>query len=90
MKLNFKQMEVIAGISDKNTYLQDVRESFANIVYRMGNGIACLELARKIYNSDGDEEYTDNEVKIIRQMSHTCTPQFIESINRMLNKEEEK
>lgn len=80
-------MQIIAGIADKNLYLQDVRESFGNVVYRMGNGIACLELARKIYNSDGDEDYTENEVNIIRKMAQTCTPQFIESLNLMIDKE---
>lgn len=84
MKLNFKEMKILAGIADQNSYLQDVRETFADVIYRGCNGIAALELARKIYKSDGEEDYVDNEVKLIRQAASLCTPQFIESINLMM------
>lgn len=88
MKLNFKGMKIRAGIADKNCYLQDVRETFADVIYRGCNGIAALELARKIYRSEGEEDYTDDEVGIIRQAASVCTPQFIESINEMIKEEE--
>lgn len=88
MKLNFKEMKIRAGIADKNCYLQDVRETFSDVIYRGCNGIAALELARKIYKSEGDEEYTENEVELIKQAASVCTPQFIESINEMIKEEE--
>jgi hypothetical protein len=88
MKLNFKEMKIRAGIADKNCYLQDVRETFADVIYRGCNGIAALELARKIYKSDGEEEYTEQEIGLIRQAASLCTPQFIESINEMIKEEE--
>lgn len=87
MKLNFKGMKIRAGIADKNCYLQDVREKFADVIYRGCNGIAALELARKIYRSEGEEDYTDDEVGIIRQAASVCTPQFIESINTMIEED---
>lgn len=87
MKLNFKEMKIRAGIADKNCYLQDVRETFADVIYRGCNGIAALELARKIYRSEGEEDYTDDEVGIIRQAASVCTPQFIESINTMIEED---
>lgn len=87
MKLNFKGMKIRAGIADKNCYLQDVRETFADVIYRGCNGIAALELARKIYRSEGEEDYTDDEVGIIRQAASVCTPQFIESINTMIEED---
>lgn len=87
MKLNFKEMKIRAGIADKTCYLQDVRETFADVIYRGCNGIAALELARKIYRSEGEEDYTDDEVGIIRQAASVCTPQFIESINTMIEED---
>lgn len=87
MKLNFKEMKIRAGIAAKNCYLQDVRETFADVIYRGCNGIAALELARKIYRSEGEEDYTDDEVGIIRQAASVCTPQFIESINTMIEED---
>lgn len=87
MKLNFKEMKIRAGIAEKNCYLQDVRETFADVIYRGCNGIAALELARKIYRSEGEEDYTDDEVGIIRQAASVCTPQFIESINTMIEED---
>ena len=87
MKLNFKEMKIRAGIADKNCYPQDVRETFADVIYRGCNGIAALELARKIYRSEGEEDYTDDEVGIIRQAASVCTPQFIESINTMIEED---
>lgn len=89
MKLNFKEMKIQAGIADTNCYLQDVRETFADVIYRGCNGIAALELARKIYRSEGEEDYTDDEVGIIRQAASLCTPQFIESINEMIKEDKE-
>lgn len=80
-------MKIRAGIADKNCYLQDVRETFADVIYRGCNGIAALELARKIYRSEGEEDYTDDEVGIIRQAASVCTPQFIESINTMIEED---
>lgn len=88
MKLNFKEMNISAGVSGRNHYLQDVREAFADVIYRGCQGIAALELARKIYHSEGDTEYTEQEVNIIRQASRMCTAQFIESIERILTNNE--
>lgn len=87
MKIDFKNMKMMAGISDENSYLQDVRESFANVIYKGMNGIAALELARKIYHSDGTEEYTDEEINMIRNASYLCTPQFIESVTKSIEKQ---
>lgn len=84
MELDFKNMKMKAGISEKDSFLLDVRESFANVIYRGCNGIAALELARKIFNSDGREDYSEAEIELIRNASALCTPQFIEAIENMI------
>lgn len=85
--LNFKEIKMYTGIAKKDYLTHDLRETFADIIYRNCNGIAALELARKIYNSDGEAEYNEREVQLIRQVANQCTPQFIDGVNEMLDKE---
>lgn len=89
MKINFKDIVFYTGISRKEEIHRDVSESFADLMYKKSNGIAALELSRKIYNSEGEADYTEREVEMIRQVSEMCTPQFIEAINNVINKEEQ-
>ena len=83
--LNFKEIKMYTGVAKKDFFTQDLRETFADIIYSNCNGIAALELARKIYNSEGDTEYDEREIQLIRQVANQCTPQFIEGVNEMLN-----
>lgn len=85
--LNFEKIKMYTGVAKKDFFTQDLRETFADIIYRNCNGIAALELARKIYNSDGEAEYNEREVQLIRQVANQCTPQFIDGVNEMLDKE---
>lgn len=80
MKLNFKELKCYSGLSRNEETVEDVRESFANAIYDCGQGIAALELARKIYNSDGEEEYSEKEIKLIRLYSNLGNPRFIEGL----------
>lgn len=85
--INFSRMKIFTGMSHRESIEQDVRETFADVIYRSCPGIAALELARKIYHSEGDTEYTEQEVNIIRQASRMCTAQFIEAIEQLINSE---
>lgn len=84
MKINFEEVKFYFGVNKKDCFIQDVREQFADIIYRNGSGIASLELARKIYNSKDSEEYDEREIELIRQTALLCTPQFIEAIEELL------
>lgn len=85
MKLNFKELHVFNGLSRATEAVEDVRELFADAIYSAGNGVAALELCRKIYNSDGEEEYTDREVELIKQYASLGTPRFIDAVMTMID-----
>lgn len=90
-KLNLKSLLVSTDISRKHCEHVDCRESFANILYQNGNGIALHALALKIYNSDENTEYTDEEVGLIKEHANAfCKPFFIDAINRAIENQPEK
>lgn len=83
-RINFEKLLIYTSIAHKESIEQDVRETFADVIYRTCPGIAALELARKIYHSEGEEVYNEQELNIIRQASRMCTAQFIETIEQLL------
>lgn len=86
IKLNFKQFSVPTGISRKNRQTGDARESFANMLYLNVNGIRAHALAMKIYNSEGEESYSPEEVKLIKEVAEKlCAPNFIDGLMEQLN-----
>ena len=86
IKLNFQQFSVPTGISRKNRQTGDARESFANMLYLNVNGIRAHALAMKIYNSEGEESYSPEEVKLIKEVAEKlCAPNFIDGLMEQLN-----
>ena len=84
-KLNFRQFTVPTGINGKNTRTGDARESFADIIYMNVNGIRAHALAMKIYKSEGAEEYTDAEVRLMEELAERyCTPAFIDGLRAQI------
>jgi hypothetical protein len=64
----------------------DVRESFADMIYNNVNGIKAHALALKIYESEGEADYTDDEVKLVRIVAERlCVPGFIDGLNEQLD-----
>lgn len=90
MKINFKEIKVYQDIamSEDLAVIIDIRKEFANIMYQSGNGISSLNTALKIYRSDGEEEYTEEECREIRNAAAVCRPMFLNSINMILDKED--
>lgn len=86
-KINFKAVEVCLDIQGDNKTTQDVSKDFSNLIYQYGKGIESHALALKIYNSKGEEEYSEDECSIIVQTANTCAPFFIDAINNILNNE---
>lgn len=66
MRIDFKHFTVPTGINGLHKQTGDARESFADIIYTMVNGIRAHALAMKIYKSDGAVEYTDDEVRLMK------------------------
>ena len=88
MKIDFSKLPCWVDIRKAAKMELDVRYEFSNAMYLRGNGIEMAALAMKIYNSKGEEEYTPFECSIISEFAKTLTPMFSDSINEILNKDE--
>lgn len=82
--IDFKNIVVYTDIAKREQRTLDARESFANVLYQGGVGIAAHALAMKIYQSDGALEYDDKECALIKQYAESCQPFFIDAINTLL------
>lgn len=90
VKLNFQRFSVPIGIDKKNRQIGDARESFANLIYLNVNGIRAHTLAMKIYQSDGETEYSPDEIRLIKEVAERmCTPNFIDGLFEQIDKEQD-
>lgn len=86
MILNFKEFKAYTDIKHTQMRTADVREQFADMIYRNANGIRALILAQKIFQSTGAEEYTPEQVQMIKQVANSlCLPPFIEGLTEQIN-----
>lgn len=84
-KVNFEAFAMPGGIANRKQVTGDVRESFADTIYNNFNGIAAKVLAEKIYKSQGETEYNDKEVEMMRLAADNfCQPRFIDGLNMAL------
>ena len=85
-KINFSSLSVRTGIGSDQTTQIDIKESFANMLYIQVSGIVALVLAQKIYKSEGDEEYDDNEYDLIMRVANSmCVPAVLEALSSINN-----
>lgn len=86
MKIDFQHFNVYLSVTRKETRPMDVRETFADMIYNNVNGIKAHALALKIYESEGEADYTDDEVKLVRVVAERlCVPGFIDGLNEQLD-----
>lgn len=84
--INFKEFGIYTGISRKDRQIGDARESVANILYLNVSGIRAHSLALKIYQSDEETQYSDDEVRLIQEVANQyCLPNFIDSLNDIID-----
>ena len=83
-KINFEEITMFLDVAHTRQVTQNVRTSFADIIYSFGTGVACHALALKIYNSKGEKEYNEEECELIQRFAEKCTPAFIDAINDLL------
>jgi hypothetical protein len=84
MKINFAQLEVYTDIQKTNKICTDARQQLGELIYEVGSGIKAHSLALKIYNSEGELEYTDEEVQVIMQfVNQYCKPAIIDAMNAL-------
>ena len=85
-KIDFQHFKVYASISRKAAHTVDAREGFADVIYNNVNGIRAHALAMKIYKSEGETEYGEDEVKLMSAVANKfCVPGFIDGLNEQLN-----
>lgn len=84
--LNFQQFRIPTGIDKAHYRTGDARESVANMLYLNVNGIRAHALALKIYHSEGETDYTAEEVRTLREVADTYgTPAFIDGLNDQID-----
>lgn len=83
-KINFKEFPMKTGIASKDIVKADIRESFADVLYSNINGIKALTLAQKIYKSEGEIEFDDEEFDLIKiAAEQNCVPRLIDSLHNI-------
>ena len=84
-KINFQRFRIPAGIDRSRYQTGDARESVANMLYLNVNGIRAHALALKIYHSEGETDFTEEEVRTLSEVAATyATPAFIDGLNGQL------
>lgn len=85
-KLNFQQFKIPTGIKRTSFNTGDARESVANMIYLNVNGVRAHSLAMKIYQSEGETDFNEEEVKSIIEVANLYgIPAFIDGLNEQLN-----
>lgn len=86
-KINFKEFQIQENLFSDTKTLVDVREGFSNVVYKNSQGIKGLDLALKIYKSDGEIEFNDDELQIIKNISEICIAPITKAIQDIFNED---
>lgn len=87
-KINFKEFQIQENLFSNTKTTVDLREGFSNVVYKNSQGIKGLDLALKIYKSDGEIEFNDDELQIIKSVSEICVAPITKAIQDILNEDE--
>lgn len=83
-RINFERIEIFVDIDKTRCSVENYKKDFANIIYQLGRGIEAHALAFKIFNSNGEIEYNDEECNMIKEYASLCSPAFIDAINKLL------
>ena len=86
-KINFKEFQIQENLFSDTKTLVDLREGFSNVVYKNSQGIKGLDLALKIYKSDGEIESNDDELQIIKNISEICIAPITKAIQDIFNED---
>lgn len=85
-KINFKEFKVFLDISHEKTDTIDVRRPVGDLVYQRGSGIASLDLAMRIFKSEGEVELSDEEMESLSSIINAnSSAAFIDSLNNNIH-----
>lgn len=93
MKINLEHLEVFMTLDKNQCQVVNARKQIANLIYSQGAGLglAGQALAVKMWNGSDDTEYTDDEVKIIKELvERTTAPCFIDAVNTAIDNATDK
>lgn len=88
MKIELEHLEVFMTLDKNQCQVVNARKQIANLIYSQGAGLglAGQALAVKMWNGSDETEYTDDEVKIIKELvERTTAPCFIDAVNASIN-----
>ena len=86
-KINFKEFQIQENLFSDTKTIVDLREGFSNVVYKNSQGIKGLDLALKIYKSNGEIEFNDDELQIIKNISEICVAPITKAIQDIFNED---
>ena len=86
-KINFKEFQIQENLFSDTKTIVDLREGFSNVIYKNSQGIKGLDLALKIYKSDGEIEFNDDELQIIKNISEICVAPITKAIQDIFNED---
>ena len=70
-----KELRYLLILIRRDVPLRAYKKDFANIIYQLGRGIEAHALAFKIFNSNGEIEYNDEECNMIKEYASLCSSQ---------------
>jgi len=85
MKIDFSKLPCFTNISKQEKVNVDIKYQFSNAMYMQGGGVEIGSLAMKIYNSEGEEEYNDQECKIILEFAKKINTMIADSLEDLMN-----
>ena len=88
MKVKLEYLEVFVTLDKSQCQVVNARKQIANIIYSQGAGLglAGQALAVKMWNGNDETEYTDDEVRIIKELvERTTAPCFIDAVNAAIS-----
>ena len=87
MKIELEHLEVFTTLDNTQCQVVNARKQIANIIYSQGAGygLAGQALAIKMWKGSEDTEYSDDEVKIIKELVvRTTAPCFFMAIDKAI------
>ena len=91
IRIDFTQFTVFTDISQTVCVMKDIRKDIANELWTRGQGIACHALALKIYNSEGEQKFTDDEYDLLASFfDQVGTPMMIDAFKKIKENNKQK
>ena len=88
MKIELEHLDVFMTLDKNQCQVVNARKQIANIIYSQGAGLGLegQALAVKMWNGNDETEYTDDEVRIIKELvERTTAPCFIDAVNAAIS-----